>query len=270
MRTWRPLPSSISDMRRRRSLSPGMLGRDLVEQRAVDQVDDLQVPRQQPLEERDRPDLERLGQQRVVGVREHAARDGPRALPVDLVLVDQQPHQLGDRERRVRVVQLDRDRVGQRIEAAAFGEVLREHVLQARADEEVLLLEAQFLALRRGVVRVEDARDVLGVDLLVRRLVVPARVEQLDVERRDRAPGPEPQVVDRRAAVARDQLVEADRPDVVRVDPAVARLALRVLRCRRSGRRSGRRSARRRARSPTGCARASRCSRSRAAGRPRR
>ena len=46
--------------------------RDLVEQRAIDQVDDLQVSRQQPLEERDGPDFERFGQQRVVRVRKHA------------------------------------------------------------------------------------------------------------------------------------------------------------------------------------------------------
>ena len=41
---------------------------DLVEQRAVQQVDDLQVARQDALEERHRPHLERLGQQRVVRV----------------------------------------------------------------------------------------------------------------------------------------------------------------------------------------------------------
>ncbi len=130
----------------------------------------------------------------------------------------------------MRVVELDRERVGQRVEAAAFGEVLRQHVLQARADEEVLLLEAQFLALRRGVVRVQDARDVLGLRLRGRGLDVPARIEHLDVERRDRAACPEPQVVDGRAAVAGDQLVEADGPDIVRLDPAVARAALRILR----------------------------------------
>jgi hypothetical protein len=146
------------------------------------------------------------------------------------VLVHQQADELGDRERRVRVVQLDRPGVGQRLERPVFGQVLRQHVLQARADEEILLLEAQFLALRRRVVGVQDARDVLRLDVLGRRLGVPAGVEGFDVERRDRAPGPQAQVVDGRAAVAGNQLVEAHRPDVVRVHPAVAGLAMRILR----------------------------------------
>ncbi len=130
----------------------------------------------------------------------------------------------------MRVVELDRERFVQGVEAAAFGEVLRQHVLQAGADEEVVLLEAQLLALRRGVVRVQDARDVLRLGLRRRGLDVPAGIEHLDVERRDGAACPEAQVVDRRAAVARDQLVESDGPDVVRLDPAVPRAALRVLR----------------------------------------
>ena len=39
-----------------------------LQQAGVDLVDDLHVPRQQPLEERHRPALQRLGQKRVVGV----------------------------------------------------------------------------------------------------------------------------------------------------------------------------------------------------------
>ena len=40
----------------------------IFEEVAIDLVDDLQVARQEPLEERDRPGLQRLGQQRVIGV----------------------------------------------------------------------------------------------------------------------------------------------------------------------------------------------------------
>ena len=42
----------------------------LPQEALVDLVDDLQVAGQQPLEQRHRPLLERLGQQRVVGVAE--------------------------------------------------------------------------------------------------------------------------------------------------------------------------------------------------------
>ena len=46
---------------------------DRLQEVAVDQIDDLQMPRQQALEHRHRPCLERLGQQGVIGVRKHAA-----------------------------------------------------------------------------------------------------------------------------------------------------------------------------------------------------
>ena len=64
--------------------------------RGVDLVDDLHVPRQQPLEQRHRPALQRLGQQRVVGVGDGAAGELPGLVEVELVDVDEQPHQLGD------------------------------------------------------------------------------------------------------------------------------------------------------------------------------
>ena len=47
----------------------------------VDQVDDLQVPRQKPAEQRHRPAFERLGEQGVIGVAQRRAGDGPGLLP---------------------------------------------------------------------------------------------------------------------------------------------------------------------------------------------
>jgi len=58
-------PSSISDIRA--TWSPvRVLGHHLAEEAAVDLVDYLEVPGEEPLEDRDRPALEGLGQQRVV------------------------------------------------------------------------------------------------------------------------------------------------------------------------------------------------------------
>ena len=51
----------------------GEAGADVVEQAAVDLVDDLEVARQQHLEPGERPFLQRLGQQRVVGVGQRRA-----------------------------------------------------------------------------------------------------------------------------------------------------------------------------------------------------
>ena len=68
MRTRRPSFSSISEIddRKRVVVVPG--GALRVEMQRVDHVDDLHVPRQQALEQRHRPGLQRLRQQRVVGV----------------------------------------------------------------------------------------------------------------------------------------------------------------------------------------------------------
>ena len=56
-----------------------------VEKTVIDLVDDLQVARQHALEEAHRPGLQRLGQQRVVGVAEHADGDVPGPVPVQAV-----------------------------------------------------------------------------------------------------------------------------------------------------------------------------------------
>ena len=166
----------------------------------VDLVDDLEVPRQQPLDEPDRPALERLGHQRVVGVVDGAAGDRPGLLPGVPVLVDEEPHQLRHRDRRVGVVELDRRLVGQRAQVGVVGEVAAQDVLQAGRGEEVLLLEPQLLAGLGGVVGVEDAADALREHLVLHRPHVVAAVEGLEV----------------------DQVAGLRRPQAQRVDPPPA------------------------------------------------
>ena len=59
----------------------------------------------------DAPLLERLGQQRVIGVGKGARDEAPRLVPRHAVLVVEEPHQLDDGDRRMRVVELDGDLV---------------------------------------------------------------------------------------------------------------------------------------------------------------
>ena len=67
IRTRRPWLSSMSEMARGTAVGVGP-SRACVQVQRVDQVDDLHVPRQQPFHQRHRPALERLRQQRVIGV----------------------------------------------------------------------------------------------------------------------------------------------------------------------------------------------------------
>ena len=57
----------------------------------------------------------------------------------------------------MRIVHLNRQGARQFFERAFLGEMRGENVLDACAHEEVLLLETQLFALRRGIVRVQDA-----------------------------------------------------------------------------------------------------------------
>ena len=118
MRTRRP--AVLVDQRDRREnarIDEPALAR-AVEMGGVDQIDDLHVARQQPLHQRNRPALERLGQQRVVGVGERRLRDLPGLVPFEPVEVDEDAHQFGDGDRGMGVVELHRDVVAERADVA--------------------------------------------------------------------------------------------------------------------------------------------------------
>ena len=89
----------------------------------VDRVDDLHVARQQALEQRHRPAFQRFGQQRVVGVGECPLGGVPGLVEVDAMDVHEEPHQFGDSDRRMRVVEMDRRLVRQRQQIAELAEV---------------------------------------------------------------------------------------------------------------------------------------------------
>ena len=79
----------------------------------IDLVDDLEVAREHALEQRHTPLLERLGHQRVVGIREGAGHDRPGLVPRQALFVQQDAQQLRDRHRRVRVVEMEGNLVGE-------------------------------------------------------------------------------------------------------------------------------------------------------------
>ena len=73
----------------------------------VDALDDLVDPREEETEDGDIPLLECLCHDGVVGVSEGLLCDLPCLCPLDAVLVYQEPHELGDTDYRVCVVELD-------------------------------------------------------------------------------------------------------------------------------------------------------------------
>lgn len=133
-------------------------------------VDDLQVPGQDRLQHGNRPPLQGLRKNGVVGVRARLHRYFPRFLPRETLDVHQEAHQLGDGHGRVRVVQLDghllREQVEVRADAVSGAEFRRfeaaDDVLEGCGAHEVFLLQAELLALEEVVVGVEHSGDVLG------------------------------------------------------------------------------------------------------------
>jgi len=153
------------------------------------------MTRDDALQQPARPALERLGHQRVVGVGEALVRQRERAVEWQAVVVHQQPDELGDGERRVRVVQMDRHLVGQRVPAVVDLAVLGEDVAQRAGDEEVFLQQPQLTALLVRVRGVEHLRDALDAEFAFESPQVVAAVEDVDVELVGRTRRVEPQVV---------------------------------------------------------------------------
>ena len=201
----------------------------LVEEVVVDLVDDLEVAGQQAAEQVDRPHLEGLGKKRVAGVREALLRDRPRGIPIHLLLVGEHAHELGHGDDGVRVVELEDHPLGKLREVVVRGELRVEEVGDRRGDEEVLLLQAQLLALRGRVLGVQHLRDVLGVRLGANGLFVVARVEDAQIERVGRDRAPQPEGVDAAVVVAGDHVVVGHGLDVPARDPAVAGHAVVVV-----------------------------------------
>jgi hypothetical protein len=168
------------------------------------------MPRQHLLEPGDRPLLQRLGQQRVVGVGERALGQVPGDVPAEPLVIDQDAHQLGHRQSGVRVVHLDRRLLRQRREVGVEAAEAAHQVAQRAGDQEIFLQEAQALAHAGGIVGIEHAGQRFGGQRLGHRADELAMAELLEVEIVGRGRRPQPQRVDVVPAIAHDRPVERD------------------------------------------------------------
>ena len=110
----------------------------------------------------ERPLLECLGKNRVVGIGDHGAHDGNGLVKLDVVLGGEQADELGDDHGGVRVVDLDHGVVGQIMQVAAALDGLVDQELGGIAHHEILLIDAKQAALLVGIVGVQEQGEVLG------------------------------------------------------------------------------------------------------------
>ena len=76
----------------------------VVEQPAINLIDDLEVPRQQGFEPAHRPTFQCLGQQGVIRVAQRASRNVPGKVPGQTGFVEENAQQLGNRKSRVSII----------------------------------------------------------------------------------------------------------------------------------------------------------------------
>ncbi|SHW51777.1 Uncharacterised protein [Mycobacteroides abscessus subsp. abscessus] len=202
-------------------LVTGEVRTHLVEEAPVDLVDDLQVPGQGLGEQSQRPGLQRLGQQGVVGVAERGDGDLPGLVPAQSALVDQQPHQLRDTDGRMSVVELQSELLGQLVDRA-LGHIFQDvqHPLQGAGYKEVLLQQPQAFTGLGLVVGVEHLGDGFGRHLVLDGLVVVARVEGVQLEGLYGPRAPQRQRVTSVHSVALDRGVVGDALEEALRNPA--------------------------------------------------
>ena len=102
----------------------------LLQEAAVDLVDQLEVPWQQAAEQVQVPLLQRLRQKCVVGVGHRAGGDVPGPLPLQVAIVNEQTHELRYGDCRVRVVQLNGPVQWEILHAESAAVEATQHVLQ--------------------------------------------------------------------------------------------------------------------------------------------
>ena len=96
----------------------------------IDLEDDLQVARQDTLEQMQGPGFERLGEKGMVGVRKRIDGDLPGIIPGQAMHVGEQPHELRDRNAGMGVVELNGGALRQEMQIAIGAQVPRDQVLQ--------------------------------------------------------------------------------------------------------------------------------------------
>ncbi len=192
---------------------------DLLQEAMIDFEDDLQVPRQNAFEQRDRPALQGFRQQCVVCVRAGLLRDFPGLIPLDSFLIDQEPHQLGDSHRRMRIIELYADSIRKFGDRAAGLFKAASQIADSACDQEVLLNQSQLFALCDCVGRVEHFRDCFGANFVLDGLLEIARVERGHVEVARCTGREQSQRVNRLPAVADDRQVVRNADDLLPVRP---------------------------------------------------
>src|SRR5258708_13206856 len=127
------------------------------------------------------------------------------------------------------VVDLDRDKARELVEAAPLPLQPCKNVLQRGADEEIFLLEAQLASRGRTVVRVEHAGQAFPMVLVIDGTEMVAFIEPAKIELACCARRPQPQGIHGLRAEAGHWHIERRRQHLAGIEPAVMGYAVLVV-----------------------------------------
>jgi hypothetical protein len=119
---------------------------DILQELQINVVDDLQVTREEVLHQWNRPFLERLGQDCVVGIAKDLVHNAPCFVPIETFQIDENALQLRDGECWMGIVELDGDLV-RKLPPCSTGLLeTTNDVVERSSTPKVLLLQSKFLS----------------------------------------------------------------------------------------------------------------------------
>ena len=193
----------------------------------VDLLDDRMDSRQLQAEQILVPGFKRLGHDRVVGVGADRNDRLPRLFPRIKIFVHKDPHQLGDTQRRVGIVDVDCHLIRQVVKRAVDRHMVSDNALAGSRHHKILLGKAQQLALGMVIRRIQHLGNDLRIGALLHGTGILSLREKSHIEVVDVPCTPQPELAYRLAVRTRYHHVVGDRFHLVIV--LIADLQVSVL-----------------------------------------
>ena len=178
---------------------------------AVDFLHDLVDAGKQAGKQLDRPFLQCLSHNRVVRVGRALLHNRPCIIPLKTIFIQKNPHQLRNRQSRMRVVHLEYRLLGKIMDVLVAGHELLDCQLNRGRYEEILLLQAKLLALHMIIAGIQNLTDGSRQIFLLHSLLVIAFIEGIQMEAVHRLCVPDPESVHKSVSVSDNRHVVRNR-----------------------------------------------------------
>jgi len=149
------------------------------------------MPWQQAGEKIQRPFFHGLGQQGVIGVTERPAGNIPGLVPIQVMDIHQQPHQLRYGNRRMCIVKLGLKVLIKIIQAVIYEQMDSNHVLHGAGDKKILLFQPQFFALELFIIGIQYLGNIFSGHFFLNRAEIIAHIKVFKIEGFGRLGAPE-------------------------------------------------------------------------------